>query len=328
MSEISLPPAFQMRPASLDDLEAIAELTRVFCADEGDPFMAESSDELRKDWSAPGRDITRDAWMVIAPNGQLVGYEEGFDRHAHAILFGGGYVHPDYQGMGIGTALVRRLEVWACERMQQADPDLQVIMNMGGINGRHKESHALLKEVGYKPARYFWRMEIKMDTPPSVPRWPAGITLHPFDPGTQMHAVYEADEEAFQDHWGNLPTSFEFWKHRRTVERPFDPGLWHIAWDGDEIAGYSLSHMRQDTGWVSNLGVRRPWRKCGLGLALLLQSFTAFYDRSIYQVGLGVDADHPTGAIRLYENAGMEMVQSYITYRKILRPGREISVQS
>jgi len=104
--------------------------------------------------------------------------------------------------------------------------------------------------------------------------------------------------------------------------------LWHIAWDGDKIAGYSLSYPRQDIGWVGNLGIRRSWRKRGLGLALLLQSFAAFDERGIHQVGLGVDADHPTGATRLYERAGMEVVQSYITYRKILRPSREISVQS
>ena len=328
MAEISLPPGFQLRPASLDDLDAVAELTRLFCTDEGDSFMAESAEDLRNDWSAPGRDITRDAWVVIAPGGQLVGYEEGLDRHAHAVLFGGGYVHPDYQGMGIGTALVRRLEVWAQHTASVHAPDLQVIMDMGGINGDHKESHALLEAEGYQPARYFWRMQITLDAAPAAPAWPDGIRTRPFEPEYQARAVYEADEEAFQDHWGHLPTPFERWKHRRMLEHPLDPALWHIAWDGEEVAGYSLSHMRQDIGWVSNLGVRRPWRKCGLGLALLLQSFAAFYERGIRQVGLGVDADHPTGATRLYEKAGMEVVQSYITYRKFLRPGREISVQS
>jgi len=326
--EITLPPGFVMRPARWDDLEAVAELTRVVCTEEGDPFMADSAEDLRQDWSRPDRDIERDAWVVIAPNGQLVGCEDGMNRYEHAILVAGGYVHPDYRDKGIGTALVRRLEAWVREHMAQAAPDVQVVIDMGGINGSHKESHALLEGEGYKPARYFWRMEIGLDGPIPIPQWPDGIALRPFDPGMQLHAVYEADEEAFQDHWGNLPTPFEFWKHRRTVEHPFNPALWHIAWDGDEIAGFSQCYPRQCIGWIGNLGVRRPWRKRGLGLALLLQSFAAFQARGIHRVGLGVDADHPTGATRLYEKAGMEVVQSYITYRKILRPGREISVQS
>ena len=327
LSGIVLPPGFKMRPARWDDLDAIAELTRVVCTDEGDPFMADSAEDLRRDWSRPGRDIERDAWVVIAPDGQLVGCEDGMNRHEHAILVAGGYVHPQYRDMGIGTALVRRLELWARQHLLQAAPGVEVTIDMGGINGSHPASHALLEGEGYHPARYFWRMEIEMKFPPPVPKWPDGITLRPFDPETQMHAVYEADEEAFREHWGYLPTPFEFWKHRRTIEHPLDPGLWHIAWDGDQIAGYSLNYLRQETGWIGNLGVRLPWRKRGLGLALLLQSFGTFHARGLNRVGLGVDAGNPSGAIRLYEKAGMQVVHSYITFEKQLRPGRQFSVE-
>jgi ribosomal protein S18 acetylase RimI-like enzyme len=112
----------------------------------------------------------------------------------------------------------------------------------------------------------------------------------------------------------------------------FDPTLWFVAMDGEEIAGISLCRDRSfndpDVGWVSTLGVRRPWRKRGVGLALLRQSFGELYRRGKHKVGLGVDAENLTGALRLYENAGMHIHQAFDRFEKEIRPGEEISVQS
>jgi ribosomal protein S18 acetylase RimI-like enzyme len=108
----------------------------------------------------------------------------------------------------------------------------------------------------------------------------------------------------------------------------FDPALWYIAWDGDRIAGYCLCNYRGETGWVGTLGVRRPWRKHGLGMALLLHSFGEFYRRGTRAIGLGVDASNPTGATRLYEKAGMHVASEYVIYEKQYRPGREPEQQA
>ena len=53
--------------------------------------------------------------------------------------------------------------------------------------------------------------------------------------------------------------------------------------------------------------MRRPWRRQGLGEALLLCSFRAFRERGYTRGTLGVDASSPTGATRLYERAGMRV---------------------
>jgi len=78
-------------------------------------------------------------------------------------------------------------------------------------------------------------------------------------------------------------------------------------------------------GWIATIGVRRPWRKQGLGLALLLHSFGEFYKRGKTTIGLGVDASNPTGATRLYQKAGMRVASEFVTYEKELRAGREPS---
>jgi len=136
--------------------------------------------------------------------------------------------------------------------------------------------------------------------------------------------VFEAHEEAFSDHWGHTPGTYEKWQLHMTNHEDFDPSLWHIAWDGDQIAGYSLCRYRMGIGWVGTLGVRRAWRKRGLGEALLLHSFGEFHKRGKDVIGLGVDAANPTGATRLYQKAGMKVAAEYVIYEKELRAGREM----
>jgi len=79
-------------------------------------------------------------------------------------------------------------------------------------------------------------------------------------------------------------------------------------------------------GWIDQVAVRRPWRKQGLGMALLQQAFGAFYQLGIPRVGLGVDGQSLTGAQRLYERAGMQVTMHIGTYEKELRPGKDLSV--
>jgi ribosomal protein S18 acetylase RimI-like enzyme len=64
--------------------------------------------------------------------------------------------------------------------------------------------------------------------------------------------------------------------------------------------------------------VRRPWRRRGLAEALLHRSFAELYARGKRRVGLGVDADNVTGALRLYERVGMRAVRRYGIWQKDL----------
>ena len=142
-------------------------------------------------------------------------------------------------------------------------------------------------------------------------------------------AVYEADEETFRDHWGFMPGTFEDWSHWTFEREGFDPSLWFLAMDGAEIAGFALcADEKEQGGWVHVLGVRRAWRRRGIGLALLYHAFAEFYRRGIRAVYLGVDAQSLTGATRLYERAGMHVVRQYRSYEKELRAGKELSTQS
>ena len=63
-----------------------------------------------------------------------------------------------------------------------------------------------------------------------------------------------------------------------------DPSLWFIVREGDEIAAVLRGEPnRFDAGWVGAIGVRKPWRKRGLGLALLHHAFGEFYRRGRHE---------------------------------------------
>jgi mycothiol synthase len=105
------------------------------------------------------------------------------------------------------------------------------------------------------------------------------------------------------------------------VREEFDPTLWFLAQDGEKIAGALLGRVREaERGWVDQVAVLRPWRKRGLGTALLRQAFEAFHRRGITRVGLGVDGQSLTGAQRLYEQVGMQVTMRIGHYEKELRP--------
>jgi mycothiol synthase len=266
--------------------------------------------------------IETDVWVVETKDSKVVGYQEFYDKHAHAAMVGDGYVHPEYRGLGIGTAMLRTLENRARQEMNLADPDVRVYIR-NGIAGTDTAAGQLHENEGYKPIRYHWHMETELSEVPEVPSLPAGIELRPFVLDEHNRAVYEAHEEAFSDHWGHVRGSFDDWNHHMIEREDLDPSLWFIAWDGDQIAGYSLCRYRMESGWVGTLGVRRAWRKRGLGEALLLHSFGEFYKRGTKTIGLGVDAQSPTGATRLYQKAGMHVAAEFVTYEKELRAGRE-----
>jgi ribosomal protein S18 acetylase RimI-like enzyme len=154
---------------------------------------------------------------------------------------------------------------------------------------------------------------------PAAVIFPAGIELQPFIKDEHGVAVWQADNEAFRDHWGSHDRTYEEWSHGKFGNPNFDPTLWMIAWDGNEVAGFSQNRLRKGIGWIGTIAVRRPWRGKGLGIALLRHTFGEFYKRGTTTIGLGVDSANLTGATRLYQRAGMYVAGEFAMYEKELK---------
>ncbi len=316
---VALPDSLAMRAPTMDDAEAVTELANTCIQTEREtpPLTAE---EIRYVWQIPRFNLAADAWAVATPEGKLVGYANVFQREEREFYFEG-FVHPDYRGQGIGTCLLRLVEARVRQQMSPtsggADAPISLKTSFGHKNDTARQ---LVEQEGYRLVRHTWEMKIEMDSAPSAPIWPDGITARTFLPDQDLGPVSSAIEEAFQDHWNHTPKPFDEWQ-QRVKREGFDPSLRFIAWDGKEIAGAALCRYHSGNAWVSQLAARRLWRRKGLGLALLRHAFGEFYRRGDRQVTLTVDSQNPTGAARLYEQAGMRVDWQYDLYEKELRPG-------
>ena len=316
---------FLVRPPTMNDLETVHTLLEVCdIAEYGVPDI--TLQDLRTLWQGPNFNMATDAWMVIAPGDRLIGYAD-VEHRQHVRIYTLTRVLPEYAGQGIEEYLLQRAEDWAQRRLPLAKPGLRVTLNSWASN-QNDVAQRSFERVGFEEVRRHWRMEIEMSETPVAPEWPERVAVRTFIPGLDDRIVFAAVDEAFQDHWGHMEGNYEEWKHWTIERENFDPSLWFLAFDGDEIAGASLCTYQMDDGWVDTLAVRRPWRRKGLGIALLLHSFGEFYRRGKYKVGLGVDSQNLTGATRLYERAGMHVARIYISYEKELRAGIELSTQA
>ena len=313
---------YATRAPSREDAEAVVALI-VACqlADTGEANM--SLEELIDDWH--GLDLAEEAVVVAAPDGRIAGYADVLNRSYVAVSVYG-YVHPDYRERGIGSFLVDWGERWTRDRMTQAPENARVVAQHY-VNAANSGARRLLEAAGYAPVRGVYVMETELDEGPPAPRWPGGISVHTFVPGRDERATYDAVEDAFRDHWGRPRNTFESFV-RETQKESFDPSLWFLARDGSEICGVVLCKVLGDEGWVGAVGVRRPWRKRGLGLALLRHAFAEYRRRGVRKVGLSVDAESITGAPRLYGRAGMRVKESYVIHLKELRPGVNLGARS
>jgi mycothiol synthase len=316
---------FLVRPPTMNDLETVLRLLEVCdIAEYGVPDI--TPEDLRTLWQGPTFNKATDAWMVIAPGDRLIGYAD-VEHRQHVRNYTFMRVLPEYAGQGVEEYLLQLVENWAQKRIPLAKPGVRVTLNSwaSSLNDAAPRS---FERAGFKEVRRHWRMEIEMTESPLAPEWPEQVTVRTFIPGQDDRIVYNAVDEAFQDHWGHIEGNYEEWKHWTIERENFDPSLWFLAFDGEEIAGASLCTYQMDNGWVDTLAVRRPWRRKGLGLALLQHSFAEFYQRGKYKVGLGVDSQNLTGATRLYKRAGMHVARIYISYEKELRAGIELSTQA
>jgi ribosomal protein S18 acetylase RimI-like enzyme len=164
-------------------------------------------------------------------------------------------------------------------------------------------------------------MVIDVTEPQPGPVWPDGVELRPLEPDRDGPMLYDAEIEAFKDEWDYVALDYDVWRKRAFGPSGFDPALMPVVWAGEEVVAFSRNYAKRngDWGFVGTLGVRPSWRRRGLGLALLRDSFGRFRETGETTVALGVDVENPTGATRLYERAGMHVLWQADVWQKELR---------
>jgi mycothiol synthase len=288
-----------VRPATREDVAAVAE---VFASVEEAVLGRSTFDEdaVLGWWQTIAYETNtwlfeEDGVLVAAAGAQMQG-----DRGSAA-----GAVRPSAQGRGLGTRLLELAEGRMAEEGAARTHSWTVAGDEPG-----SELH---RRRGYREVRRFWDMAIDLEEEPPEPT----VAVDTFRE-EDARAFHAANEEAFEDHWESHPESFEDWWARQQSRTNYDPSLWFLIRDGDEVAAIARNEQRESGGYVGSLAVRRAWRGRGYGRALLLHSFREFRRRGMTRATLGVDASNPTGATRLYESVGMEADLEVIVWEKAL----------
>jgi ribosomal protein S18 acetylase RimI-like enzyme len=187
---------------------------------------------------------------------------------------------------------------------------------------------AAIRARGYEPVRHFYSMvRPSLDDLPDAPL-PAGIEIRDVRP-EDMEAIFEAEVEAFRDHWGFVEPGAT--DRDRFFNDPVESetSLWRVAWDGPQVAGMVRSYIHteqnerlgQKRGWVEHISVRRPWRRRGLARALIAASFPLLRERGMTEAALGVDAQNVSGAVSIYERCGFRVVSRSTEFGRTLETG-------
>ena len=333
---LPLPYGYTTRGATIEDYKLAFDLLNIHSQHMNGRDDLVDPELLRLDWLNDGFNPETDIRLVFGPDNTLVAFVECWTNQeppVHPWIFG--CVHPDYWNKGIGSHILTWAEAHARLALEKCAPELRVAPRTGA-EAHNQHAAALFEGLGWKQLRSFYRMVTDLDSAPEVPGPPEGITIRPYYPDMELEAVYLTVMDAFKDHFGFIAPPFEKgladFKHNLVEEPGYDPRFWFVAMDGNEMAGICLCRREDpedaESGWVNELGVRREWRKRGLGYALLKHAFAAFYADGKKRAGLGVDASNLTGALRVYERAGMRVLRQFNQFEKEFRSGRELAVVS
>jgi mycothiol synthase len=304
------------------DIEALAELicaANLFDHEEYAPSVADLRNELEHHAHF---DVKRDL-LLAQIDGRLVGATMRTGRLRAGTVHHNleGWVLPDVRRRGIGRALLRWSEARSRESAAEwRGPEPHAFNSW--VDEQQPGAIALLDTEGYHRVRYGFMMVRPLSEPiPDAPL-PSGFEVRPVVEADHRR-IWDADTEAFKDHWEAAVRTEEDFVAMFSVPG-IDTSLWQVAWAGDEVAGSVMNYVFPEEnerlgvrrGWLEHISVRRPYRKRGLAGALIADSLRALRDHGLDEAALGVDAENPTGALRLYESFGFRRHQTGIAYRK------------
>lgn len=295
---------------------------------ERDFFAPTTADEIKSEYGYLGESCDPKRDLIFSKkDGQVIAYCRGSEKKAteeerwdHFMMLN---INPKVSDQKLAHTLLAWCEAQASLRHQThhageaADYCYHCLEQM-------PDKMALMKEANYQPVRYWDTLIHRLEDIPHFPM-PEGLELRAAMP-SHYRQIWEADQEAFKDHWGMHEMSEEDYQAWTDPKEYFQPYLFQVAWDGDEIAGEVLPWIigpqndlkKRARATIGDVSVRRPWRGKGLAKALLSRTLEALKLLNIKEVELVVDSENPSGAYKLYETLGFVFDERGISWRKPL----------
>jgi mycothiol synthase len=230
---------------------------------------------------------------------RLVGYGLVSASEGAVTIKGG--IHPDFRRRGLGGQLLD----WQLQHAEAIDVEVEET-NAGAL--------LLMASRGFQPIRSYRVMRRWYDDRP-VPTSPSELPVIEFDPqyDERLRLTYN---EVFTGQGDFEPRNADHWAKWFTGHHAFRATMSRLVVDGDRVVAFALGYEftvdTEQTGvrelWVGQVGALREYRGRGLARAALSAVLRAGQDAGYQRSQLGVDADNPTGASRLYESLG------YVTF--------------
>ena len=316
----ALPPGWTLRRPTLDDVPEILKLVHASdIAAVGEPdFTAE---EVREALTAPNTDLTADCWLALDSGGEIVGWAYPDNSTGGERDFIEVYVWPE-RGVPAVRPLLDLMLARVTVRAKLLGHDPYTVR--AGAIPTEAAWISALTDAGFTFLKQNARMQMSLDgVPGTAPEPPAGIAVRPVRAGddVEMRRFHAIIEEAFQDS-DHRATDYQTWRSRVDAESTLSFDEWFVGEAGGELAGVlqsSDSVAEDDEGWVRYLAVLRPYRRRGVGAALLRRAFATYAAKGRARAGLGVDLDNPTEAARLYRAVGMHPLYAANIYQRTVR---------
>jgi GNAT superfamily N-acetyltransferase len=300
-----------------EDLTTVYEVIATDDRNElGRPDLDES--DVAEWWSMPHHDKSRDAF-VLEREGRAAGYGQTHDRNQTGKFDTDVWVTDETDEDGY-DALLSSLTRRALEIAREAgvEPKEQMCWSVMG----REERARWLRERGFSQVRRFYRMQIELDgSAAEAPALPDGVTMEPLGDDESARRDYQTMmSAAFVGHWGYVPTDYETWLARVTASPNLDWGtVWLVRVDGVPAAGLKM-RIYEDLAFVDTVGTLEPYRGRGLARLMLRRAFAEALRRGQPLVQLGVDTQNETGAVAVYEKAGMSVAFAHDEWTRPLVP--------
>ncbi|MET8146976.1 GNAT family N-acetyltransferase [Actinoplanes sp. NPDC049668] len=323
-----LPEGWRTRRPTLEDVPEILRLAHASdVAAVGEPDF--TTDEVRAALTMANTDPARDCWVALDAAGEIVGWAypgnaTGHDREFIEVYAWPGRGEPALRWL-LGLMLGR-----VVERGREFGHDPYTVR--AGAIPTEREWIAALTEAGFGFLKQHARMTMSLtDAPVTAPEPARGVTVRPLrhDDEAELRRFHATIEEAFRDSDHREP-DYETWWSRCAAESSIAWDEWFVGEADGEWAGVlqsSDSGAEENAGWVRSLAVLRPYRRRGVGEALLRRAFAAYAAKGRSSAGLGVDLANPTRAARLYRAVGMRpLYEANIYQRTVQTSGDEVRV--
>ena len=290
---------YTLRRYRPDDFHAVAALAVLASSSPetacGQPDVA-SVDEFQADYGH--RNLEAEAW-VAEQDGQVVGFAAGGVRN-RTLTIDGPIVLGPYQRQGIGAAFFKRLEEDA--RLAGAH------YTQTGVRATNERGLRFLEAHGYEPQNQIYVYETHRPLTASY-TLPAGLTIGELKPRHLVPFLMIMHE------------CFPAYRLPSTPQRLFEPDKMKIFLaldDADKPVGAvtAFFYPEDRMAYIYHLGITEPYRRSGLGRALLLSATEWLWETHNPRfVGLS-SSDSAGVRMSLFERVGFELQYSLRYMRK------------